>query len=277
MTAAPVASPPALAAGPEDPWPAPDVLVLRGRVVRPGTPDSQMSRFGDPDWILQPAHPDAHQGVWAIHWKDFPPGLVMPFKTISLALLDHPVPESWGTRAGRDMSIMTARGWVRHMRVLATWMDSRGLSLNDLDDRHFDAYRRHVTALSVPAERKRDLLNVVILVHAYRDLLPAECRIGPRPPWNGATGENLVPVTSQGTVNKTPPDRPRDAGAPPGLVIADAGGHRPRYRRCPPGLATGLPVRSPVPARVFGPLAAPAAFEVPCRSPTVRLEAARQA
>jgi integrase len=191
------------AAGPEGPWPAPDVLVLRGRVIRPGTPDSQMSRFGDPVWTLQPAHPDAHQGVGASHWEKFPPRLVLPFKTICLALLDHPVPESRGTRTGRDLAIMTVSDWVRHMRVLARWMDDRGLSLNGLTDRQLDAYRSHVTALSVPPDRKRDLLNTVVLIHAYRDLLPAECRLGTRSPWRGAEGENLIPVPPSGRVNKT--------------------------------------------------------------------------
>lgn len=179
------------------------MLVLRGRVIRPGTPDSQMSRFGDPVWTLQPAHPDAHQGVWAIHWEKFPPRLVLPFKTVCLALLDHPVPESWGTRAGRDMAVMTLADWVRHMRVLATWMDDRGLSLNGLTDRQLDAYRGHVTALAVRPDRKRDLLNTVVLMHAYRDLMPAECRLGTRSLWRGAAGENLIPVPPAGRVNKT--------------------------------------------------------------------------
>jgi integrase len=203
MTSAAIASP-LLAAGPEGSWPDPDVLVLRGRVIRPGTRDSQMSRFGDPVWTLQPAHPDAHQGVWAIHWEKFPAGLVPPFKTICLALLDHPVPESWGTRTGQDMAIMTVAGWVRHMRVLATWMDGRGLHLNGLTDRQLDAYRSHVMGLAVPADRKRDLLNTVVLMHAYRELLPAECRLGTRRPWHGAAGENLVPVPLNGRANKTP-------------------------------------------------------------------------
>lgn len=188
---------------PEGPWPAPDVLVLRSRTVRPGTPDSRMSRFGDPVWVLQPAHPDAHRGVGASHWEKFPPGLVLPFKTICLALLDHPVPESRGTRTGPDIAIMTVSDWVLHMRVLAAWMDEQDLSLNGLTDRQLDAYRSHVTALSVPDGRKRDLLNTVVLIHAYRDLLPAECRLGTRSPWRGAEGEELVPVPRAGLVNKT--------------------------------------------------------------------------
>lgn len=195
--------PPPPAAGPEGPWPAPDVLILRGRAVRPGTPDSQMSRFGDQVWTLQPAHPDAHQGVWAVHWEKFPPRLVLPFKTVCLALLDHPVPESWGTRTGRDMAIMSVANWVRHLRVLAIWMDERDIGLNELTDRQLDAYRGHVTALSVTAKRKRDLLNAVVLMHAYRDLLPGECRLGTSSPWRGAAGENLVEVPSPGRVNKT--------------------------------------------------------------------------
>ena len=52
-------------------------------------------------------------------------------------------------------------------------------------------------------QRKRDLFNAVILIYAYRDLLPAECRLETRAPWGGAAGDNLVPVPPAGTVNKT--------------------------------------------------------------------------
>jgi hypothetical protein len=35
------------------PWPADDVVILRNRPVRLGTPSSRMSRFGDQVWHVQ--------------------------------------------------------------------------------------------------------------------------------------------------------------------------------------------------------------------------------
>jgi len=203
MTIAALAAP-RPAGGTAGPWPAPDVLVLRGRVIRPGTPAEQMSRFGDQVWTLQPAHPDAHQRVSAVHWEKFPAHLVLPFKTVCLALLDHPVPASRAVRTGSHMAIMTVADWVRLMRVLATWMAGQGLTrLGDLADQQLDAYRAHVMALTVPVQRKRELLNTIVIMHAYRDLLPAACRLATRAPWRGAAGDNLVPVPPPGRVNRT--------------------------------------------------------------------------
>jgi integrase len=194
--------------GPDDPWPAPDVPILRSRVVRPDAPPERLSRFGDPVWDLQPAHPDAHQGVWAVHWAKFPAASVLPFKTVCLALLDHPVPASPRTlRSGGEVpAVSTVGQHMRWLRVLAQWMHGRGLTrLSELTDRHLDAYRAHVAALACPALRKRHMLATVVLVHAYRDLLPPSCRLGTNSPWDGAAGDALFavpPVTAR--VNRTP-------------------------------------------------------------------------
>ena len=37
---------------PGDGWPGDDILILRGRIVRPGTPTGRLSRFSDDVWIL---------------------------------------------------------------------------------------------------------------------------------------------------------------------------------------------------------------------------------
>ncbi|PBC51856.1 integrase [Rhodococcus sp. ACS1] len=191
---------------PSSPWPAPEVPILRGRVIRPDTPAEQLSRFGDPTWALQPAQPDSHQGVWAVHWTKFPDALVLPLKTVCLALLDHPVPAQHAVRTGAKLlAVQTISHTTHHLRVLAEWMAHRGLTrLGELTDRHLDAYRTHVLTLDCPVIRKRQLLNTVVLVHAYRDLLPQPCRLATSAPWGGASGDNLVKVPRAPRVNKTP-------------------------------------------------------------------------
>lgn len=194
------------AGDPSSPWPAPDVPILRGRVIRPGTRAEQLSRFGDPTWALQPAHPDSHQGVWAVHWSKFPDALVLPLKTVCLALLDHPVPAQYAVRTGtRLLAVQTISQATYQLRILAEWMADRGLTrLSELTDRHLDAYRAHVLALDCPVTRKRALLNTVVLVHAYHALLPEQCQLATAAPWNGAAGDNLVKLPRTPKVNKTP-------------------------------------------------------------------------
>lgn len=174
--------------------------------MRSDTPDERLSRFGDPIWELQPAHPDAHQGVWAVHWTKFPAELVLPLKTVCLALLDHPVPASRAVRTGTDLlAVQTISHHTHYLRVLAEWMNGRGLTrLCELTDQHLDAYRTHVLALACPVLRKRHLLNTVVLAHAYRDLLPESCRMATHAPWGGASGDTLVVVPPTPKVNKTP-------------------------------------------------------------------------
>ncbi|MFC9833712.1 hypothetical protein ACFVKB_07810 [Rhodococcus sp. NPDC127530] len=194
------------ASDPHSPWPAPDVPVLRGRVIRPGTPAEQLSRFGDPIWALQPAQPDDHQGVWAVHWAKFPDALVLPLKTVCLALLDHPVPAQRAILTGANLlAVQTISQTTYQLRVLAVWMAGRGLTrLSELTDRQLDAYRTHVLSADFPAIRKRQLLNTIVLVHAYRDLLPEPCQLATSAPWGGASGDNLVKLPRAPRVNKTP-------------------------------------------------------------------------
>ncbi|MEV0401213.1 integrase [Actinoallomurus sp. NPDC050550] len=185
----------------------PDVVVLRGRTIRAGTPATQLSRFGDQVWILQPAHPDAHQGVNAVHWEPFPAHLVPLFKTFALAVLDHPVPAEWAVSTGvQFLGVQTFSTRMLHLRVFATWMNDHGLKeLNVVTDRHLERYRSHVLALDCRPKRRADLLNAVLMLHNYREYLPPSCQLATRAaPWGGTIDyDQLGPIAVKGE-NKTP-------------------------------------------------------------------------
>ena len=187
-------------------WPAGDTVILRNRVIRPGTPAGRLSRFADPVWILQPAHPDAHHSVNSLHWSRFPGHLVPAFKTFTLAVLDHPYPPALAIeRRSPRMAIDTVSLTVRDLRIFAQWMSDQGIpALPGVTPLALDAYRAHVLALAIPAPRKAKLLNVIRIMWGFRDLLPGQCRLPEAAPWGGASGHDLAKVTVRGGGSKTP-------------------------------------------------------------------------
>ncbi|WP_326642294.1 hypothetical protein OG884_04105 [Streptosporangium sp. NBC_01755] len=187
-------------------WPDDDVVILRNRVVRPGTPQERLSRFDDAVWVLHPAHPDAHHGVNSLHWERFPPHLVLVFKTFTLAVLDHPYPPVLAIeRHSQRMAIDTVALTLRDLRVFAQWMADQGLeSLPEVSGSRLDAYHSHVLALATSASRKARLLNSIRMLWGYRDLLPEQSRLPEAAPWNGASGHGLAMVPPRGGGNKTP-------------------------------------------------------------------------
>ncbi|MFI6357357.1 hypothetical protein ACIBJF_33035 [Streptomyces sp. NPDC050743] len=97
-----------------------------------------------------------------------------------------------------DEGLLAVRGVGEQMRL-------RGLTgWDQLTDRHLEAYRDHVLTATIPAQRKRALQGAVLLLHSYRDLLPAPCRMATADPWRGARDDALVVVPGPGRVNKTP-------------------------------------------------------------------------
>jgi len=188
------------------PWPAGDTVILRNRVIRPGTPEPRLSRFSDAVWILQPAHPDTHHGVNSLHWPRFPAPLVPVFKTFALAVLDHPYPPVLAIdRRSQRMAIDTVALTLRDLRIFAEWMTGQGLAdLPGVTGSQLDAYRSHVLALATSAPRKAKLLNAVRTLWGYRDLLPGQCQLPEAAPWDGASGHGLAKVPPGGGGNKTP-------------------------------------------------------------------------
>jgi integrase len=189
-----------------DPWPPGDTLILRRRPVRAGTPAGRMSRFADPVWVLQPAHPDAHHTVNSLHWGKWPHELVREFKAVALAALDHPYPAAEAVASGCDQpAIDTVSLKMRDLRIFAAWMHDNGLtSLSQVTARHLDAYLASVLALTASDDRKAHLLHSVRLIWVFRRHLPEDCRMPAGEPWDGASGRSLAAAPRYSRENRTP-------------------------------------------------------------------------
>ncbi|MGP4104050.1 hypothetical protein [Nonomuraea sp. KM90] len=190
------------------PWPSADVVILRNRPLRLGTPASRLSRYGDDVWHLAPAHRDAHIAVTAISWATFPESLRPHFKAFFLAALDQPVPvDPTGRQTpGQQASIGTFSQWIMDMRTLAHWLDQHGVhDLRRLRESDLEVLLAHVRALERSAGRKADLLSTVRSLWLFRDHLPAPCRLECPYPWPGQSANELAGVTAlRNTENKTP-------------------------------------------------------------------------
>ncbi|MEU7015899.1 integrase [Streptomyces sp. NPDC046385] len=195
-------------AGEDIAWPADDVIILRNRPVRIGTPASRMSRYADEVWHIQPAHRDAHSAIAAVWWPTFPDALRRHFRAFFLAALDHPVPvEPNGRQSpGEQASIGTFPYWIIDMRVIARWLADQGFeNLSDVRNQDLDAFRKYVLDLDRADGRKADLIGAVRVLWLFRDHLPAEGRLGCGFPWPGQTANEVVgAVVRKRWVNKTP-------------------------------------------------------------------------
>ena len=189
-------------------WPAEDVIILRNRPVRIGTPASRMSRYADEVWHIQPAHRDAHAAIPAVWWPTFPQALRRHFRAFFLAALDHPVPvEPNGRQSpGEQASIGTFPYWIIDMRVIARWLaDQEFETLSDVRNQDLDAFRTYVLDLDRTDGRKADLIGAVRILWLFRDHLPDEGRLGCDFPWPGQTANEVVgAVVRKRWVNKTP-------------------------------------------------------------------------
>ncbi|MEV7406732.1 integrase [Streptomyces althioticus] len=189
-------------------WPADDVLILRNRPVRIGTPPSRMSRFGDEQWHVQPAHRDAHLQISAISWSTFPAALRQHFRTFFLAALDHPVPVEPGgrQRPAEQASVGSFPYWVIDMRVLALWLDEQGCrDLSEVSDADLASFRTYVLGLDRDDRRKSDLITAVRLLWLFSEHMPAQCRLDCDFPWAGQTAKEVVgALAGTGRENKTP-------------------------------------------------------------------------
>lgn len=203
-----VTAPQPCAAGEEIPWPADDVIVLRNRPVRLGTPVSRMSRYADEVWHIQPAHRDTHACISAVWWPTFPAVLRRHFRAFFLAALDHPVPvEPNGRQSpGEQAGIGTFPYWIIDMRAIARWLAERGFeNLSDVRDHDLDAYRRYVLDLDRSDGRKADLIGAVRTLWLFRDHMPAPCRLDCGFPWAGQTANEVVgAVVKKRRENRTP-------------------------------------------------------------------------
>ncbi|WP_406734689.1 integrase [Streptomyces sp. NBC_01108] len=189
-------------------WPADDVLILRGRPVRIGTPPSRMSRFGDKIWHVQPAHRDAHVQISAISWSSFPAVLRQHFRTFFLAALDHPVPVEPGgrQRPAEQASIGSLPYWVIDMRVLALWLDEQGIrDLSEVRDADLETFRTYVLSLDRNGRRKSDLISALRTLWLFSEHMPTQCRLDCDFSWPGQTAKEVVGAPAgTGRENKIP-------------------------------------------------------------------------
>jgi integrase len=190
----------------EVPWPAPDTVVLRGRTLHPAADTASLSRFRDPVWFTSAADVDNHRHAPSLNFTRYPARLRRSVKAFALAVLDHERPAALlaGT-PGEQASLASLYMWVGELRLLAAWMDERGIPrICDLTADDLELYRAHVITVAGSGNRRADHLHAVRALWAYRDHLPAPCRLPPARPWGDATARQLAGHTGWSRYNKTP-------------------------------------------------------------------------
>jgi integrase len=192
----------------EVPWPAPDTVVLRGRPLHPAADTASLSRFRDQVWFTSAADVDNHRHAPSLNFTRYPAPLRQSFKTFALAVLDHERPAALLAGApspGEQTSFASLYMWVGELRLLAAWMDERGIPrICDLTTDDLELYRAHVIAVATSGNRRADHLHAVRALWAYREHLPAPCRLPSARPWGDATARQLAGHTGWTRFNKTP-------------------------------------------------------------------------
>jgi integrase len=189
------------------PWPSDDVPVLRNRPVRLGTDTTRLSRFGDDNWNVRPAHRDAHTDVGNLNLRVFPEPLRRQFRTVLLASLDHPQPVEPGgrQRPAEYIGIGSLPILVSGLRLFAHWMHTEDLGrISDITGQNLDAYLRHVIGTTTSPRLKANAVSAVRTLWLFRDVLPAPCRLTTGFPWAGQTANELVGHRATGGENKRP-------------------------------------------------------------------------
>lgn len=192
----------------EVPWPAPDTLVLRGRALHPSADTASLSWFRDQVWFTSAADVDNHRHAPSLNFTRYPARLQRSFKTFALAVLDHERPAALlagSPSAGEQASLASLYMWVGELRLLAAWMDERGiLRICDVTTDDLELYRSHVLAVAPSGNRRADHLHAVRALWAYREYLPAPCQLPPARPWGDASARQLAGHTGWTRYNKTP-------------------------------------------------------------------------
>ncbi|MFE9614201.1 integrase [Streptomyces sp. NPDC006012] len=190
----------------EVPWPPPDTVVLRGRALHPAADTASLSLFRDEVWVTRAADVDNYRHAPSLHFRHYPTLLRESFKAFALAVLNHKWPAALlAGSPGAQASLSSLYMWVTDLRLLAAWMDERGIPrICDLAAEDLALYRTHVIAVAPSGGRRADLLHAVRVLWAYREHLPAPCRLLPERPWGDATARQLAGQTESNRYNKTP-------------------------------------------------------------------------
>ncbi|HEV2639029.1 MAG TPA: hypothetical protein VGX23_28045 [Actinocrinis sp.] len=195
---------PIIAAAHDVAWPHPATIVLRRRALHPAADAEKLSRFGDRVWFTSAADVDNHRHAPSLNFTGFPAALQDPFKAFALAVLDHERPASLlAGSPGAQTSLSTLGGWIIELRALAGWMHERGIEhIRDLTADDLELYRTHIIAVAPSGGRRADHLHAVRALWAYRDHLPAQCRLPPARPWGQDTARQLAGHTEWSRYNK---------------------------------------------------------------------------
>ncbi|WP_329314411.1 hypothetical protein [Streptomyces sp. NBC_01262] len=185
----------------------PQTPVLIRRRLYVAVPHHQMPRFGDRRWELRAAMPDRHTASQAILWDTYPVAFVNTCKLYLFALVNvvDDAPRLPYAR-GDVPSIKTIQSDQPGLRAFLSWLDRRGVRrLCDITATDLDAYYRHVSDQTATSDWKRRRFVVVQRLHAYREVLPEECRLPVGPLWGGATAAELAEFKGPwGSENRTP-------------------------------------------------------------------------
>ncbi|MGV9892990.1 hypothetical protein [Streptomyces tendae] len=168
------------------------VLIRRPLYVT--VPLNGTTRFGHRRWDLAPAMPDRHSAGQAILWSAYPPAFLQTCKLYVFALVNviDDAPRLPYARADVP-SIKTIQGDQQGLRAFVTWLAERGIDqLDQVTTADLDDYYRHVSDKTATGGWKRRRLLAVQRLHAYRSLLPENCRLPERSLWGGATAAELA-------------------------------------------------------------------------------------
>jgi integrase len=188
------------------PWPLPSTVILRGRALHQAADTASLSRFRDEVWFTSTADVDDPRHAPSLNFTGYPAPQRPAFKSFALAVLDHERPAALlAGSPGAQASLSTLGMWVIELRLLAAWMHERAIArICDLTADDLDLYRAHVIEVAASGNRRADHLHAVRALWAYREHLPAPCRLPHSRPWGDATARHLAGHTEWTRYNKTP-------------------------------------------------------------------------
>jgi len=185
---------------------APDCVVA-GLLVMPHTPvlqrrtlhpDADLARspvFSDARWDLHAALADRHTARQTLNWTRYPAELRHACKLYAFALVNviEDPPRLLNAR-GAVPAVKTLVADLGYLHAFTAWLADRGTRrFADVTTADLDSYYRHVTdAMATSTSWRRKALVAVQRLHAYRQVLPEDCRLPAPRPWGGASAAELA-------------------------------------------------------------------------------------
>ncbi|MCY0927898.1 hypothetical protein OTB20_17090 [Streptomyces sp. H27-H1] len=186
-------------------WPGPQTLVLFNRELRPGTDLARLSRFGEDRWDLNPGIFEEHANSDCVNFGLVPAPLRSAAKHYVWQLLNHPQPRSVRRAPGVRIAVTTVAGvFTGAMQFVFTWFTTQGVTtFSQVTPQMLDDYLDYLEDEEVSLHQRYAFLREIRRLWANRDLLPAEMRLPPAPPWDGEASQDLLGRSVKGRVNLT--------------------------------------------------------------------------